>query len=86
MESELLRCPFCGGEAIIFQIPYNTEAELKMHQRWLWNEPGLFTVGCQTEQCIANFNNCMMLFYNSKQAIEAWNRRAENQEDEDDGK
>ena len=85
MDVELKGCPFCGGEAIVFQIPYNTEAELKMHPQWFWNNPGWFTVGCQTEQCIANVNHCMMLFYKSKQAIEAWNRRAEKKKGEDEG-
>lgn len=74
---DLKSCPFCGGEAIIFQIPYNSEEELHQHPYWFWNNPGWFTVGCLTDMCIANVNHEMMLFLNSKEAAEAWNRRAE---------
>ena len=73
--SDLKSCPFCGGEAIIFQIPYNSEEELHQHPYWFWNNPGWFTVGCLTDMCIANVNHEMMLFLNSKEAAEAWNRR-----------
>ena len=72
---QLKPCPFCGGKAIIFQIPYNTTEELHKHPSWFWNNPGWFTVGCETEMCIASVNHEMMLFINSKQAEEAWNRR-----------
>lgn len=72
---DLKSCPFCGGEAIIFQIPYNSEEELHQHPYWFWNNPGWFTVGCLTDMCIANVNHEMMLFLNSKEAAEAWNRR-----------
>ena len=74
---DLKSCPFCGGEAIIFQIPYNSEEELHQHPYWFWNNPGWFTLGCLTDMCIANVNHEMMLFLNSKEAAEAWNRRAE---------
>lgn len=73
--NDLKPCPFCGGEAIIFQIPYNSEEELHQHPYWFWNNPGWFTVGCLTDMCIANVNYEMMLFLNSKEAAEAWNRR-----------
>lgn len=73
--NDLKPCPFCGGEAIIFQIPYNSEEELHQHPYWFWNNPGWFTVGCLTDMCIANVNHEMMLFLNSKEAAEAWNRR-----------
>ena len=72
---DLKSCPFCGGEAIIFQIPYNSEEELHQHPYWFWNNPGWFTLGCLTDMCIANVNHEMMLFLNSKDAAEAWNRR-----------
>ena len=78
---KLKPCPFCGGEAVLFQIPYNTTAELQKHPKWFWNNPGLWTIGCDTDMCIANYNHAMMLFLNSKQAIEAWNRRAERSEE-----
>lgn len=76
--TELKPCPFCGGKAVLFQIPYNTTEELHKHPKWFWNNPGWWTIGCETDGCIANFNHEMMLFLGSKQAVDAWNRRADD--------
>jgi hypothetical protein len=75
MNDELKPCPFCGGEATIFQIPQNTTAEYVQHPKWTWFYSGLFTIGCETDGCMANYNNVAMLFVNPQSAINAWNRR-----------
>jgi hypothetical protein len=75
--AELKHCPFCGGEAVVWQIPFNTEAEQALHPKWTWNYPGMWIVGCDTDMCYANHNNMAMIFYSRKEATEVWNRRAE---------
>ena len=71
-------CPFCGAEAITFQIPENTEEETKMHPKWQWNNPGMWVVGCDDDPlCMGNYNHVTMLFTSKEQAISTWNRRAE---------
>ena len=61
---ELKPCPFCGGEAIIRRTSVSN---------WL-GEPRDFTVVCR--ECDASVRK----FYpKEKEAIEAWNRRADNE-------
>lgn len=76
MSGKLLPCPFCGGEARLFHIPENTIAETKKHPKWLWNNPGMWTVGCDTSMCLGNINNVAMCFYTERLAVNTWNRRA----------
>ena len=74
-------CPFCGGEAVLFQIPYNTEAELSLHPKWFWKHEGEWVIGCDTEMCYANHNNMAMTFLTIKEAVETWSRRAGEQDE-----
>jgi hypothetical protein len=76
-EIDLKRCPFCGGEAITFQIPENTPEEMAEHPKWEWRDAGCWVVGCHKDHgCIGNFNHKAMVFFDEEEAIEAWNRRA----------
>lgn len=71
-------CPFCGGEATVFQIPENDREERRLHPKWDWNYPGRIIVGCWTEMCMGNINNMAMVFTTKESATETWNRRNEN--------
>ena len=75
-EPALKHCPFCGGEAFVTQIPYNTTMEFYEHPKWTWKNPGMWIVGCETEMCLGNYNNVSICFLSKERAIEAWNRRA----------
>lgn len=75
---DLKPCPFCGGKAITFQIPENTEEETKTHPKWQWNNPGMWVVGCDEDPlCMGNYNHVTMLFITKEHAVSTWNRRAE---------
>lgn len=69
---ELLPCPFCGSEAITFQIPDESP----------YRHPGLWVVGCETEDCFGNYNHVTMVFSSEETAAEAWNTRADNKNEE----
>lgn len=59
--SELLPCPFCGGEASIVD-----------HH----NDDGSVSVGCANDTCLG-FSGLGWLYATEAEAIEAWNIRAE---------
>ena len=73
-------CPFCGGAASIFQIPENTTAEMKSHPKWLWNFPGAWVIGCDTDRCYGNIRHFAMQFTSAAQAVRTWNQRRESKE------
>ena len=75
---KIKRCPFCGQDARIFKIPQNTTNELSMHPNWMWQHPGMYVIGCDTPMCYGNINNVAMCFFNDFIAVEAWNRRADD--------
>lgn len=77
----LKRCPFCGKPATTFQIPENTPEEIALHPKWRWNNPCKWIVGCEDDsECMGNINHVTRLFLTEESAIEAWNRRANNDE------
>lgn len=60
--TELLSCPFCGGEA-------HTRTNTVFDKNFKW------TVECETEGCMA-FSGCS--FYRTEaEAVDAWNARDE---------
>lgn len=59
--SELLPCPFCGGEAHIKEVVSACEK--------------LYTVGCSDSECIGY--ETWLLKPTVDEAVAAWNRRAE---------
>ena len=73
---KLKPCPFCGEEACTFHIPENTLLELSTHPNWRWRNPGMWVIGCDTEECMGNFNHVTMVFMTEEDAKKAWNRRA----------
>ena len=61
-EVELLKCPFCGGEAHV----YSCKSEIL--------NKTFYAIDCDSNECIVH---TMVADYSSaKEAIEAWNRRA----------
>ena len=62
--SELLPCPFCGGEATIYPSYDTTENEID----------GWF-IGCEHMKCTGHPETDQ--FFTKAEAIEAWNTRAE---------
>lgn len=67
MMENLLPCPFCGGEAEIFD--YDPENEVGFH------EP--YTVQCSNQCCCLGKD-----FRTREEAAEAWNRRAQPEQPE----
>ena len=63
MSETLLRCPFCGGEAQLQQIPSAT-----------WDK---FVVTCKSSKCCAFYiGYCDEGLYDTRtKAVEAWNTR-----------
>ncbi len=59
--TELLPCPFCGGEANIID-----------HH----NDDGSVSVGCNNDTCLG-FSGLGWLYKTEAEAISAWNTRAE---------
>ena len=66
MTEKLKPCPFCGGEAIMYEYPLNDDRTIN-----------LFAVGCNNENCGVLPESP---YYIKENAIEAWNTRA-NQND-----
>lgn len=66
MTDKLKPCPFCGGKAVIGQTKKSLKAQ--------------YSVSCINSQCIANRlgNPFVMHYLSTTEAIEAWNRRADN--------
>lgn len=59
---KLKPCPFCGGEATIYTV--------------VW---GRYVVGCETGKCYCNtMTHDLPIFIDEQEAIEAWNRRADD--------
>lgn len=77
---ELKKCPFCGNESDTFLIPANTVEEIAKHPKWRWEYPGMWIVGCDTPGCFGNRNNIAMCFLDRQVAINAWNRRADDEQ------
>ena len=65
MPSELKPCPFCGGEAMQL-LRINPDGT------------GSYIYGCTTIGCMGNALGVRWGFKTNKEAIEAWNRRADN--------
>lgn len=61
---DLKRCPFCGNVAYF--------SELKSGN---WSR---YSVVCANDRCFASKSSCFgKRYYTKKEAIEAWNRRAD---------
>ena len=68
MSEELKPCPFCGGEATLFQIKCITHSN---------GGAGMFQVKCVNLQC--NVSPKTMYESSKDEAIVAWNRRANDE-------
>ncbi len=69
MASELLPCPFCGGEAGIKQtFPFAHPPGLGEKYTWFPSCLG---------ECVGNIRDPAYLFRDEAKAIAVWNRRAE---------
>lgn len=66
VRTELLPCPFCGGEARVID-----DAPSHDHSPW-------FGIGCASPYCIAFTGYGVKLFDTKAEAIAAWNRRADH--------
>ena len=63
--TELLPCPFCGGEAVLDKVDEGAD-----YRPWFW-----YTVHCSNRDCV-----CASLcqeYETEAEAIAAWNTRAE---------
>ena len=66
-KSKLLSCPFCGTDATY------TDGEAP-------NGDTIFFIGCKQRGCVAYFLDNNNYFYSIENAIEMWNRRADDGE------
>ena len=70
MSDELKPCPFCGHEAVIYQIPEDSKIN-----RLYWN---VWIVGCDGEiVCPGHVWKTAPIYVTKESAIEHWNKRAE---------
>ena len=73
--SELLPCPFCGGEAYVhehYSCPgYDRNGKYPNY------EPIGYAVGCMTLDCRGKRENTGFMYNTEAEAIEAWNTRAD---------
>ena len=65
MNEELKRCPFCNSEA--------TFADDKLP-----NGDTIYFIGCKQRGCVAYMRSIGNSYYELKNAIHAWNRRADD--------
>ena len=65
MTNKLLPCPFCGGEAMVIQLPVGSKSQ------------GMYTVGCYEDGfCIGHIGHISMTFVSKQTAADTWNKRA----------
>lgn len=64
--AKLKSCPFCGGEARTYTYRYSDKG--KEQELWL----------CQCKECRLNYPPLKVHCAHESEAIEAWNRRAED--------
>ena len=72
--TDLLNCPFCGGEAVTVHDEWTVLIDGKEEYRHDWY------VGCDPRSmlgCMGSLNNIEIGFDTEEQAITAWNTRAE---------
>lgn len=63
--NELKPCPFCGGKAMIMQLPVGSKSQ------------GLYTVGCiEDSMCFGHLSHVSMVFVSKQTAADTWNKRA----------
>lgn len=62
MENELKPCPFCGGAAVLKVVPHT--------------EITPYYVRCDNFSCSVHVSTCLR--NTPEEAIELWNRRADN--------
>lgn len=62
--NELSPCPFCGGKAMIMQLPVGSKAQ------------GLYSVGCiEDTMCLGHISHIAMRFVSKRAASNTWNTR-----------
>ena len=72
MTEKLKKCPFCGGEAEVIQMPATIAVPEDTKKR------GHFTVWCSFCDLLFGYDEDFGGYFTTKEdAIEAWNRRAE---------
>ena len=70
MSDELKPCPFCGREAVVYQIPEDSKIN-----RLYWN---VWIVGCNGEiVCPGYVWKTAPIYVTKESAIEHWNKRTE---------
>jgi hypothetical protein len=58
-------CPFCGGKAVVLQLPVGIKSQ------------GMYTVGCiEDSMCFGHISHVSMTFVSRKTAADTWNTRA----------
>lgn len=62
--TEILPCPFCGGEASVFEFPSGASVAV---------DSACFSVGCTTEDCYGYHSYAE--FSRRSDAVKEWNRR-----------
>ena len=79
---KLKPCPFCGGEAILSHEVY-VSPKFRYDKDAMCIAPGKYLhskykVKCETPRCFARNNT--VVFHSKPEAIEAWNRRADDEQ------
>lgn len=60
----LLPCPFCGGHAMIMQLPVGSKSQ------------GLYAVGCTEDgMCYGHLSHVAIKFVSKRTAADTWNKR-----------
>ena len=60
--TELMPCPFCGGESFMEEVKSR-----------VLNEAVVWSVGCNTEHCYGNMS--FAVFNTQREAAQGWNTR-----------